>query len=438
MAEAGEETIPLESTNASAVANGDGEAIVKKALQEVSEAMQTMADTISKLRNKNNEAYIETNAKDDDQHWNLPPSALVADPKPVNVMVQLTVRRVFNVDMRTQTFGCQLLIRMLWRKPNAQEVPEEIEADWEPDWIPKYRFRRLTGEKGYSTHFDVREHSGVPYIQAEFDHILEIYETLDLKTFPVDTQNLGIELVSIQHSDAVKWVPWPDGKYPMVTLNTSLVELNDFRLVEGMNLVHWLGELYLSYDVSALRAQVKVVRKANFYILNVAVVVWLIVTAGLCPWGLHPVDVPGRQGRDFILILAAVVFKVVMAGMLPSTSYVTLLDVYVWAGITVLSGITVMHSSLPFISFTLWDISALHTAPSYHDEEDDMLAIDKIALYTAAGIWTGFNIVYFTYLLIRGKIVYNRFKKEALKEQETNNEEIKKMRYDLPAIGTVE
>merc|ERR1719453_1027915 len=97
--------------------------------------------------------------------------------------------------------------------------------------------------------------------------------------------------------------------------------LNDFKTVTEMP---YTSNMYIAQledkQVASLEIVVKVVRKANFYILNVAVIMFFIISFVFCAWGLHPGDVNGRQNIDFNLILTVVAFKIFLGGMLPAVS----------------------------------------------------------------------------------------------------------------------
>merc|ERR1719237_1677524 len=97
-------------------------------------------------------------------------------------------------------------------------------------------------------------------------------------------------------------------------------------------------------------------RKAFYYVLNVACVMLLISSFALCAWAKHPADISGRHDVDFSLVLTAVAFKLVLTSMLPPVSYMTVLDTYVACSFLFLTTVTIAHPSLPYFFL---DASAL-------------------------------------------------------------------------------
>lgn len=405
------------------------EATILQGFHDVNESLQAFRGEITKLRR---EYRSQRSTGHQVEHAAKPISTGTVDSGPAKVMVQATVRRIFNVDTVVQTFGCQLVIRMMWRLPATETVPDEIDTDWKPNWIPKYRFRRLMASTGYTSHFDLKEINGVFYVQAEFDHIVEIYEQFELDSFPVDVQDLGIEIVSVQHTDTLKWLPWPNDAQPVVILVESMVALKDFVLVDKIPIVHQLTTIHLEHDACALISQVKVRRKAQHYVLNVAVVMCAITGFTLCAWGVHPADVPSRLVVDLIMLLTAISFKLVLAPLLPKVSYMTLMNAYVLSCFLFLTAVTLCHTLLPFRWTKLKDNSVLTHYPDANVFEGILLDADKIALYVYSGVWSGFNLIYLSYVVIHGKLSYDRYKRAALEQQAKNDAEIKQLRSGLP------
>lgn len=409
------------------------EATLLQGFRDVNESLQAFRGEITKLRREYRKQLSTGHEVEHKEAAAKPISTGTVDSGPAKVMVQMTVRRIFNVDTVLQTFGCQVVIRMMWRLPATETVPDEIDTDWAPNWIPKYRFRRMMASTGYMSNFDLKEmSSGIFYVQAEFDHIVEIYEQFELNSFPVDVQDLGIEIVSVQHTETLKWLPWPNDTKPVVTLVESMVALKDFVLVDKIPIVHQLTTIHLEHDSSALISQVKVRRKAKHYILNVAVVMCAITGLTLCAWGVHPADIANRLVVDMIMLLSAVTFKLVLAPLLPKVTYMTLMNAYVLSGFLFLMAVTLCHTLLPFRWIKLKDNSALKSLPGANAFEQELLDADKIALYVYAGVWAGFNLIYLFYVVIYGKLSYDRYKRAAVELQANNDAEIKQLRIGIP------
>jgi len=357
------------------------------------------------------------------------PAARQGPPAGVQeVFVRILVRRVFNVDTVAQTFGVQFALKLMWKAPENEELPEEGEGDWEPGWQPKYRVRRVMSDNGKETVFDTKVVGGETWVVADHDCLMDISEQLELQSFPVDTQDLCIEILSIPSTDKVEWVPWPREESSICILKKDRVALNDFALVKEMPLTYRLTTAAGDTQCSTMIADVKVYRMANYYILNVAAVMMVIISFTLAAWATHPGDIASRHGTDFTLILMAVAFKLVLASMLPKVSYLTLLDVYIMGGFLFLTAVTVCHTLLPFRHVNQMDLSVITFAPVAVEAEDQLLKDDKMSFYAFTAIWVAFNVIYFSFLWFHGHSIYKKGVSESKHEQAEFDAEIDRAR----------
>lgn len=351
----------------------------------------------------------------------------------VQVMIQMSIRRIFRIDVKEETFGAQVVIRMMWKANPDEDTPRvNNNGSWTPSWTPKYRFRKLIKDTVLQENYSFHHMGEDAYIIAEWDHLLTLFEALKLQSFPVDVQDLCIALLSVQTIEHIVWVPWPESmRKELVTLQSQHVALDDFVLVK---------ECPFSYDLSTLQVDdglfslfstdVKVSRKANYYLLNVAAIMMLIVSATLTTWGIHPANITGRQRVDFILLLTAVAFRLVLAGELPPVTYITLLDIYVFGGFFFIAVVILVHTFLPFRITTWRNRSPLTRLPATFPGEDDLISIDGIAFWVIVGTWGGFNVIYLAFMFFRGRIGYSRHVKESKEHQKKSDAQIAEMRKD--------
>eukprot|EP00415_Alexandrium_ostenfeldii_P000709 UN0709 len=268
--------------------------------------------------------------------------------------------------------------------------------------------------------FSVKNVKGEKHIVARFESILTVYDTLELRSFPIDIQSLGLEICSLHPVTDVIWVPWPEDRMPTcssaktlaamhltwkgiqktVALDTSLVALNDFELMAEMPYTYRLKQLELDNVVNAIQVEVHCVRKSFFYVLNVVMIIFMIISCVFTAWATHPANIEERNDIDFNLVLTAVAFKLVLTEILPVVSYVTLIDYYINISCFFLVVVTVLHTVLPFRTTSLADNSPLTLPALSHQNEEELLRQDRLCLYIMGGLWIGFNICYMLYLLI--------------------------------------
>lgn len=350
----------------------------------------------------------------------------------VQVMIQMSIRRIFRIDVKTETFGAQVVIRMMWKANPDEDLPKVNDGSWSPSWTPKYRFRKLIKDTVLQENYSYHHVGEDAYITAEWDHLLTIFEALKLQSFPVDVQDLCIALLSVPSIEHIVWVPWPESmRKELVTLQSQHVTLDDFVLMKECPFTYDLSTFHSDDALFSLFCtDVKVSRKANYYMLNVAAIMMLIVSATLTAWGIHPANITGRQKVDFILLLTAVAFRLVLAGELPPVTYITLLDIYVFGGFFFITVVILVHTFLPFRKTTWKNRSPLTYAPATFPGEDDLIWIDNVAFWVILGTWGAFNVIYFAFMFFCGLIGYYKHVKESKDHQKKSHAQIAEMRKD--------
>jgi len=338
-----------------------------------------------------------------------------------DVQLGVIVRRLFNVDTVQQIFGTNLTIIMVWDCPDDEQPDEDDDGDWVPQWTPKYKIRKVMEEIRKDEQFSCELVGGKRVVKMEADYEVNIQQKLGLKSFPVDCQELSVEVRSLLPISSYRFVPLglaQDGKCEMVRLMSDGGQMNDFTLLAERPFTFKLFDAKtLLKTASQLNISLRVQRKASYYLINVALVMLLICSFSFCAWAVHPADVDSRHGVDFNLILTAVAFKLVLTSMLPPVSYVTLLDMYVMSCFLFLTLVTVCHSVLPLQFYSLDENSPLTFPPMSNEREVDLIEADKISFYVAAIAWSAFNVFSFVYYLYRRHIEFELTLKEAEEEQ---------------------
>lgn len=354
------------------------------------------------------------------------------------VHVELSVKSLFHLDTVEQTFGVHLGVTMMWRLPAHETPPNPMEddGDWQPEWSPKYRIIHEMAELTKETMYSVKIIDGKRWIHLEADHLVDVYEQLELQAFPSDLQDLTIELQSKTPVDRVLWLP-PLEKPRCARMLSNKFYLQDFSLLKfpfvcGVYVRKGaLGERNFSHAVM----KVKVGRKAMYYMLNINLMVFLVCLFALLPWAIHPADIAARHDTDFIIILATVALNLDKTEMLPRLSYVTTLDTYMMMNIVMLIVITVSHFALPLSIVSKADMSPLTLAPDSLEEEQALIDADTLSFY-AFSIWMFvFNVAYVVYFQVKRTSDLKSFVKLANAEQKEYDEETLALRstYGLDA-----
>lgn len=334
------------------------------------------------------------------------------------VEVCLAVKGIFKLDTIAQTFGVLIGVTMTWDCPPTETPPEleDDDGDWEPEWTPKYRIKHLMEDLNSEKMFTIKHENEKMMVVMEADHLVTIYEQLELQSFPTDLQDLTIELDSKVPSERVLWVPPKNGACGRVLKEKCY--LNDFSIIDECPFTYNMFLYTLDErTVSALSLSVKVARKSSYYMLNVNALMLIICFFSLCAWSVHPADIASRHAIDFSLILTAVMFKLVLTQMLPRVSYITTLDFYVMSSFLLLMGITVVHTVLPLMFITHADNSPLTQPPLTSEKEEALLAADMVAFWVVLGVLLAFNVAYGVYFTVRKNRERSAYIKQGLADQ---------------------
>jgi len=224
-------------------------------------------------------------------------------------------------------------------------------------------------------------------------------------------------MASMLPVDQVRFVPRRDGT-PMVEIEKSRCSLNDFAFMEELPFTYNLvsEEVSSIKTVSKLQVKLKVARRSLHYLVNVALIMFLICSFVLCSWSKHPANIADRHQADFGLILTAVAFKLLLMGMLPPISYLTTLDVYILSGFLFLAAATVSHSTLPAYFTDATDISPLTQPAVIFDGEQRFLDADQECFHCFTAVWVIWNLGFaMKFVMIRHR-TYSAFLAEAQKE----------------------
>ena len=115
--------------------------------------------------------------------------------------------------------------------------------------------------------------------------------------------------------------------------------------------------------------------RPGYYLINVVLPLFLIISmAGMC-FLFDVADIEGRVGVLLSLVLTVVAFKYVIAGFLPKTSAITLLDTYVLACLALLLALNVEAAVVSNIA-----------------DRDYALYIDKWVGVAFVSSWAGLHI----------------------------------------------
>ena len=176
----------------------------------------------------------------------------------------------------------------------------------------------------------------------------EFYEKLELNEFPFDEQDLTISLaVNVRTTgntpvklavaeDALLSVDMDEGHQlsHLYTFETRTLP-DESALADGSGAVKPMANVRVlctetgtSADrmFPAMKISVKIVRKASYYVFNVAVPMIIFNCLAFLQFTIAPQFVPERMSISLTLVLTIAAFKFAVASLVPALSYMTMLD----------------------------------------------------------------------------------------------------------------
>ena len=256
----------------------------------------------------------------------------------VPIGVSLRVRRTFDLRMQEETFGCSLHVIMRWQTDDSGPDRDDsgmgmgwTPTDWEPAWKPLYFVRNMCEEIEARTFF---KHAPNPnfgqgrhrkyIVTMEAKKLVRIFQTQDLQDFPFDVQTfvIAVEMEGLDTSDC-KFVPFDEGVRSASAGSRRLLGFTDMRLHSKLldpavpltfrfeKTSRKRSRRQLSY--SAIVVELPFQRRANYYVYNVAAIMFVICSFGFAAWAIPHTEVQDRLGVDFTLLLTAVAFKLLSA-----------------------------------------------------------------------------------------------------------------------------
>eukprot|EP01106_Pelomyxa_sp_JSP_P013281 TRINITY_DN3922_c0_g1_i3.p1 TRINITY_DN3922_c0_g1~~TRINITY_DN3922_c0_g1_i3.p1 ORF type:complete len:412 (-),score=78.42 TRINITY_DN3922_c0_g1_i3:74-1309(-) len=258
--------------------------------------------------------------------------------------IRFSIKRIGAVESE---FDSELELTMVYRdeatwrafafEPNKE--PQQITIT-DLRVIPVLRFTNAKGDVAINSEGAfIKPESGIVEYTVSYSGTFS--EIMELQRFPFDRQLLHI---NIQHDTRKQQnfrVTWKQKK-GVHDRNVSLKLISDDR--------EW-GSAHPSvvFPKENLPDQELVIigraeRFVAYFMWNIVFMMFLIVTMSFLTFSIPPEDEESRLSLNLTLVLTAVAYKYVIAGYLPKTTYLTLLDKYVFVAFIMLVSVTVENA----------------------------------------------------------------------------------------------
>jgi len=183
-----------------------------------------------------------------------------------------------------------------------------------------------------------------------------VYNPMDLKDFPFDSDELELKFISI-----CNWRTLDGSRYGNDVCNRTytlhpMLRRKDVQFfvlgwggkIPEFQILGWSQKVTTPDDVSqpiCFKFDIHLVRKANFYYLKIMLPLWLLVLSSVAAFGIETDDLGARLEVLFTLLLSTIAFLYIIQESIPKINRLTVIDKVVLASLITLV-ISVVFSSV--------------------------------------------------------------------------------------------
>ena len=264
----------------------------------------------------------------------------VTDPNlPLDVNLRLTIESIDNLSEIDMEMTITFIMQQFWQdkrlaRPGGKRivVPKTIRNKiWKPDVSIK-------GAKHASMHSVVVDNQRMEIGPGgEIEYKVKMSTTLVCKmalaSFPMDRQTCTLSMYSFGYYADEIWLYWDN--FPNIVYSSSIETLASFYLEEYISMVKNMP--YCSMNGTLCRSKNILMMEFEFkrYFLSMFFVSYLPATVMVLLGGLSTyIDAKSSPARVGMGITTVLTISTVITGIkaqLPAVSYLTALDIYLWA-----------------------------------------------------------------------------------------------------------
>ncbi|XP_064604105.1 gamma-aminobutyric acid receptor subunit beta-like [Liolophura sinensis] len=309
----------------------------------------------------------------------------------VRVEVRASFVKIYDINTVGQDFTAEVVVHAKWEEPALKGSSKEDVDNFGciGYWRPKMNVLNMSQDLEMVKHafclrFNVTGYNN-PIIMMMWRFKGTFRESLELEHFPLDVQDLTLQVTSDRTSEEIELV---EDEYALSTVNTkAFMDAQEWAIYQHVEAFReeTPQEYVGSVTHPVLMVQCRVARRVGFFGWNIVFIVMLIMILPFTSVTLSPAG-SDRLVVTITLLLTAIAFKLVVQQILPTISYLTYLDIYILAALIFLS----LHAAQN--SFMNYMVSVL-TDPA------EKVMWDNYTIIGLAGSTALFHLIFFSYVL---------------------------------------
>ena len=267
----------------------------------------------------------------------------------VNVYVHMNYMRIIDIDTKQQSFQAEVVIESKWHDPTVTCMDEKF--DHKEHWIPQlYIDNSLNDVKEDVEYKVVYEKKFRRFMIYEIRKLKGLFwEHLELERFPLDIQSLNITLTTKTPGDIVNLILLDK---PVRQLDDQIRNNLDKSLWELQNTVWTIRSTikrefsYGTFIYPSITITARAFRYAGFFYWNIILPIFLITCASMCPFVIDLKLPQSRIPSTATMLLTTVSMRWIIRGLLPTISYLTVVDKYSLGSLVIIVMLLLYHASM--------------------------------------------------------------------------------------------
>jgi len=280
-------------------------------------------------------------------YWNPPPTR---DEVPLQVDFRCACFKLNNVSTVDFSVKIKFVIVFEWKDErmmhhdriySTNDLPRDL---WGPDVILENAENDC--EVVYDSFSLLNSRTGLLKRTVAFHG--SVYNPMDLKDFPFDSDELELKFISI-----CNWRTLDGSRYGNDVCNRTytlhpMLRRRDVQFfvlgwggkIPEFQILGWSQKVTTPYDVAqpiCFKFDFHLVRKANFYYLKIMLPLWLLVLSSVAAFGIETDDLGARLEVLFTLLLSTIAFLYIIQESIPKINRLTVIDKVVLASLLTLA-----------------------------------------------------------------------------------------------------
>ena len=279
----------------------------------------------------------------------------------VDVYIIINYTKILDIDTINQRFHAEVIIESKWFDPNIKSINDQIDEKkiWKPDLFIENgligrEFREEITYRILNELVEVKTEESAEMRQEQRFMICEIrkvtgmfHENLELQDFPIDVQDLTINVGTKKPGNIVNFITMQDRQKTMRisnTLDKSMWKLHRLLLTK-------MDKIYREYSFGSrvypsVKVSAKAFRLPAFFYWNVILPIVLVTFASLAPFVIDIRISQSRLTSTCTLMLTSVGIRWTIVRLLPTVSYLTSLDKYSLASMFIITMELLYHATM--------------------------------------------------------------------------------------------